>query len=101
MKGEELNFQNASTMPDKHRKEEDFRDYQFASRAIQAIKELSGKNREKHWMVGVGFKLPHLSLHVPYKYYDMYTKKGSKYRDSIGLKDSEVIQLLPHSNYKI
>ena len=88
--GEELSWQNSSTMPDKYKKEEDFRDYQFASRAIEAIKELHGKNKQKHWMVGVGFKLPHLSLHVPFKYFDMYDKKGGSYDQTIDLKDSEL-----------
>ena len=27
-------------------------------------------------MLGIGFKLPHLALHVPYKYYQMYEGKN-------------------------
>jgi hypothetical protein len=75
-------------MPDKHTREEDFRDYKFASRAISAIEQLSKKKQS--WMVGVGFKLPHLALHVPFKYFDLYSKKGSKFEEAVSLKDDEL-----------
>jgi len=45
----EMSFLNSSTMPDKHTREEDFRDYKFATRAIQAIHDLSVK--KENWMV--------------------------------------------------
>ena len=53
-------------------------------------------------MVGVGFKLPHLALHVPYKYYDMYTKKGKKFYDAVALKENErrFPQTAPEVSYK-
>jgi len=45
----EVEFQNSSTMPDRYKKEEDFRDYLFTSRAIQAVKTLNAQ--DKNWMV--------------------------------------------------
>ena len=66
----EWNFMNSSVMPDKIRAEETFPDHIFASKAIDAIKRLSKLDR--FFMVAIGFKMPHLAMHVPYKYYDMY-----------------------------
>ena len=75
-------------MPDKRTKVEDFRDYKFASRAIEAIEKLH--KEDTNWMVAVGFKLPHLALHVPYEYFDMYTKKGKKFDDKVSLSKEEL-----------
>ena len=72
-------------MPDSHTKEEDFRDYKFASRAIDAIEKLS--RQDDNWMVAVGFKLPHLALHVPHKYFQLYTDKGDKFIESVALSE--------------
>jgi iduronate 2-sulfatase len=69
----ERNFMNSTTMPDKKTPEQSFRDYMFATKTIDAIKELHTKN--EHFLVSVGFKLPHLSMHVPWKYYEMYRNK--------------------------
>lgn len=66
----EWNIMNSSTMPDKTQPEELFRDYIFASRTIETLKKLDGMNR--YFMLAVGFKLPHLAVHVPYKYFEMY-----------------------------
>lgn len=61
---------NASTMADKITPEEGFRDYQFTSRAIDTIQSLH--SQQELFMVGLGFKLPHLAVHVPFKYFDLY-----------------------------
>ena len=71
--GEEWNFMNSSVMPDKVRAEETFPDYIFASKAIEGLQRLSKLN--EYFMVSVGFKMPHLAMHVPYKYYDMYRSR--------------------------
>ena len=71
--GREWNFMNSSVMPDKIRAEETFPDYIFASKAIEAITRLS--KVDHHYMVAIGFKMPHLAMHVPYKYYDMYRSR--------------------------
>ena len=67
---EERRFMNSSTMPDRVRREEDFRDYDFTTRTINAMKQLSSK--KEYFMTAIGFKLPHLAVHLPYKYYTMY-----------------------------
>lgn len=69
----EMNIMNSTTMPDRVRPVEEFRDYIFASKAIGTLKKLITK--PKPFLLSVGFKLPHLALHVPYKYYEMYNTK--------------------------
>jgi len=61
---------NSSTMPDKVKPEEKFRDYEFATKAIETLDSLI--QSPNYFMLAVGFKLPHLAVHVPYKYYEMY-----------------------------
>lgn len=84
----EYNLMNASVLPDQTRKEEDFRDYKFTTRFIQGIEKVSKEKRETGkvftartepipWMAAIGFKLPHLNLHLPYKYYKMYDNDKS------------------------
>ena len=67
---EEWGIMNSSTMPDKIKPEEEFRDYLFASKTIETLKVLNAK--PEYFMLAVGFKLPHLAVHIPYKYYEMY-----------------------------
>ena len=76
----EWQFMNSSVMPDKVRAEETFPDYIFASKAIEAMTRLS--KLPKFFMVAIGFKMPHLAMHVPYKYYDMYRDKVHQWQAS-------------------
>ena len=73
----EWNFMNSSVMPDKVRAEETFPDYIFATKAIDALRKESKSG--KHFMVAVGFKMPHLAMHVPFKYFDMYRSRVSQW----------------------
>ena len=70
-------YMNASVTPDRNWREEDFPDYSFTTRAIQTIRTIVDENKRleepKPFMVGLGFKLPHLALHVPFKYFNMYS----------------------------
>jgi iduronate 2-sulfatase len=66
---------NSSVMPDKYLDEKLFRDYIFASKAIESLERLSRSNSP--FMIAVGFKMPHLSLHVPYRAFDMYRNMTS------------------------
>lgn len=61
---------NSSVTPDKVRGEHEFRDYLFATRTINTLKSLTKEN--KYFMLSIGFKNPHLALHVPHRYYEMY-----------------------------
>ena len=74
-------FMNATVTPDKNIPEEKFPDYIFADRAINTIRNIVKNNshaqRPKPFMVGLGFKLPHLALHIPFKYFDMYRTKAT------------------------
>ena len=31
-------------------------------------------------MAAIGFKLPHIAVHMPYKYYDMYRNKSDAFK---------------------
>jgi arylsulfatase A-like enzyme len=75
---EEWNFMNSSLMPDKKKPEELFPDYLLATEASQSLRNLSKSG--DYFMVAIGFKMPHLSLHLPYKYYDMYRDKQSLFK---------------------
>lgn len=74
----ERNSMNSSTMPDKIKPEEEFRDALFTNRAIKSLRAMA--EQPKPFMLAVGFKLPHLELHVPYKYYEMYKDKSSSWK---------------------
>jgi arylsulfatase A-like enzyme len=69
----EWDHMNSTLMPDKTRPETDFPDHILATEAIQGLK--NGTASGEYFMVGLGFKMPHLSLHVPYAYYDMYRSR--------------------------
>jgi iduronate 2-sulfatase len=73
VQNKEYHYMNASIMPDIHVPEEKFRDYEVASHARDMIRNLHQK--DEYFMVAMGFKLPHLSLHFPYKYFDMYRNR--------------------------
>lgn len=68
----ETAFMNSSIMPDKQQPIEKYRDHQFTTKAINALRKLEA-NR-KPFMLAVGYKLPHTELHVPYEYFKMYDK---------------------------
>lgn len=73
----ERNHMNASTMPDK-KPEQEFRDYQFTTRVIDSIRKMHAQ--PKYFMAAIGFKLPHLAVHLPYKYYEMYKGKNEAWQ---------------------
>ena len=70
---DERDLMNATTQPDRLKKEEDFRDHQIATKAIEGLRRLATDKNDKHFMVAAGFKLPHLAMHVPWQDYEVYT----------------------------
>ena len=56
----ETRHMNSSTMPDKVKREEDFRDYEFTTKAIETLRKL--ESSDDYYMVALGFKLPHLTV---------------------------------------
>lgn len=76
--GEEWNKMNSSTMPDKYTPENKFRDYLFTDRALNTWKKMLNQN--KPFMLAVGYKLPHLCIHVPYRHYTMYRDKKEAWK---------------------
>jgi hypothetical protein len=74
--GNEDSYMNSSTMPDKVRQEHNFRDHEFSMKTIEILEKLV--KEPKHFMLGVGFKLPHLALHVPYDFYSIYKTKEKR-----------------------
>lgn len=84
--GRENGWMNSSTMPDKVKPEEKFRDYEFTMRALSTWKKMI--KEPKPWMLALGYKLPHLAIHVPHKYYEMY--KGVEKTNSWHLSKKEL-----------
>lgn len=74
----ERSIMNSSTMPDKIRPIERFRDYEFTTRTIETMRRIS--KEPNYWMVAIGFKHPHLAIHVPHHYYSMYKGKEEMWR---------------------
>jgi iduronate 2-sulfatase len=75
---------NASVVADGDTKEEDFRDYHTASKAITGLKELHGLG--SYFMAAVGFKLPHMPLYVPKSYYDMYEEDADVFTQATDIE---------------
>lgn len=75
-------YMNSTITPDKNWREEEFPDHFFTTRAIDTIRAIVRNNTNvsmssKPFLVGLGFKLPHLALHVPFKYFDMYRNQAT------------------------
>lgn len=96
---EELKLMNASTQPDKTRAEESFRDYEFATKSIGGLKKLAG-DKSKHFMMAVGFKLPHLAVHLPYKYFEMYKNPDRMEAWKLSKKESKFPYSSPPVAYR-
>ena len=76
----ERRFMNSSTMPDKVWPEEKFRDHIFATKAVARLEEMLTDPAKKKFMLALGFKNPHLQIHIPYKYYDMYKNRTDAFK---------------------
>lgn len=71
--GNEHRLLNSTVNPDRHTPEELFRDYIFTSKAIEGLKEYAKpKHNDRYFFLSLGFKLPHIHIHFPFKYYDQY-----------------------------
>ena len=81
---------NSTVVSDKTRKDWEFRDHMFASKAIANLKEFA--SQDAYFMTAVGFKLPHPVLHVPKTYYDMYEEQ----KDSLG-RQADIERTFPRS----
>ena len=92
----ETNHMNSSTMPDKVTPEDQFRDHLFASRAIETLNKMA--KLPKYFMLGVGFKLPHLAVHVPFRYYEMY--KGLQHHWKLSKRESRFPLSSPDVGYR-
>lgn len=75
---EERAFMNSSTMPDKVTPVDNFRDALFVKRALKTWAEII--KQPKPFMMAIGFKHPHLALHVPHKYYNLYRHKRDAWK---------------------
>eukprot|EP00601_Ochromonadales_sp_CCMP2298_P013000 CAMPEP_0173268066 /NCGR_PEP_ID=MMETSP1142-20121109/30119_1 /TAXON_ID=483371 /ORGANISM="non described non described, Strain CCMP2298" /LENGTH=674 /DNA_ID=CAMNT_0014204265 /DNA_START=104 /DNA_END=2128 /DNA_ORIENTATION=- len=75
--GSEKQLMNSSVTPDK-KELEDFRDWQYTTRTLQHIRHLSALPQP--FLSAIGFKLPHLELHVPHKYFSMYKDKAPEWK---------------------
>lgn len=73
-------FMNASVTPDNTRPEESFKDHELTTSAINTLRVLADKN--EYFMLAIGFKLPHVPIHIPYKYFDMYRPKTDVWKRS-------------------
>ncbi|KAJ1416775.1 alkaline-phosphatase-like protein [Ochromonadaceae sp. CCMP2298] len=75
--GSEKQLMNSSVTPDK-KELEDFRDWQYTTRTLQHIRHLSALPQP--FLSAIGFKLPHLELHVPHQYFSMYKDKAPAWK---------------------
>jgi hypothetical protein len=75
--GKEWTWLNSSVMPNK-KPIERFRDYEFTSKAIEFLERLL--KEPKFFMLAVGFKLPHITIEVPHKYWEMYKGKQDQWK---------------------
>jgi iduronate 2-sulfatase len=67
----EWDFMKSTVMPDKEKPEDSYPDHHIASETIKSLRQFHERGDQKY-MIAAGFKMPHTSLHVPYRYYDMY-----------------------------
>jgi len=74
----ERSIMNSSTMPDKIKPHHQFRDYEFTTRTIETLRKIT--KEPNPWMVAIGYKHPHLAIHVPHHYYNMYKGKEEMWR---------------------
>jgi iduronate 2-sulfatase len=71
--GAEAGMLNSTVNPDRHTPEEHFRDYLFTSKAIEGLREYATpKHKNRYFFLALGFKLPHIHVHFPHKYYEQY-----------------------------
>lgn len=50
-------------------------------------------------MVGLGFKLPHLAVHVPWQYYEMYRNRTDAF--ALSKKELRFPPSAPEASYRI
>lgn len=79
-------YMNSTITPNKNWREEDFPDHLFTTRAMKTIRAIVRNNTitskpQTPFIVGLGFKLPHLALHIPFKYFDMYRSQATTSRN--------------------
>lgn len=94
----ERRFMNSSVTPDKTRPMEWFRDFRFLNRSIHTLENLV-KKRE-YFMLGVGFKLPHLALHVPHKYFELYNTPTASHSWRLSKKELRFPASSPIISYR-
>jgi iduronate 2-sulfatase len=95
---EESRYMNSSVMPDKVKRLDQFRDFTFASRTIQQIRKMAAK--PQFFMSAVGFKLPHLDLHVPHKFFQMYNNEEKKEAWKLSKKELKYPSSLSEISYR-
>lgn len=93
---DENNQMNSSVMPDKVWSEDKFRDHIFTTKAIQSLNKLT--KQSKPFMLAIGFKLPHLALHIPHKYFEMYKNKSDSWK--LTKKELRFPQSSPEVSYR-
>ena len=74
----ESRYMNSSVMPDKVKPLQKFRDHEFATKAVDQLRKMAAQ--PKFFMSAVGFKLPHLDLHVPHKFFELYKNKKENWK---------------------
>lgn len=74
---DDLMVMNSSYYPDSIRTEPEYLDYQLVTHVIDNLK-FYHQNTEttKRFMIGLGFRMPHLPIRVPKGYFDLYDKES-------------------------
>lgn len=80
--GSEYGNLNSTVNPDRNKPEEEFRDYIYTTKLIEGLRKVSAM--PEYFFLGIGFKLPHIHLHYPWKYYDMYRSRSNVWNEATG-----------------
>ncbi len=65
-------------MPDNTKPETKFRDYEFTSKFLSNLDLLN--NKDEYFLNAIGYKLPHITIHMPQKYYNMYKNSTESFK---------------------
>jgi iduronate 2-sulfatase len=88
---------NSTVNPDRHTPEENYRDYIFTTKMINGLKNVS--SRSEYFFLALGYKLPHIHLHFPWKYYDMYRSRA-KIWSKVSSRALQFPQTAPPISYR-
>ena len=92
----EREIMNSTTMPDRNTPENSFKDHIITTLAIERLEAFAKSNES--FFLGIGHKLPHLAMHVPYSSYEVYKDKGALFERK--KSERQLAQSVPGISYR-